>query len=58
MITHRASNPSTEPKRFKEWLDDKLVEVKKKTIPKKIPDKMRMLEFVYLSDPEYNNLIS
>ena len=58
MISHRASNPNTEPKRFKEWLDDKLVDVKKKAIPKKIPDKMRMLEFVYLSDPEYNNLIS
>ena len=56
VVEERTKWPTTTPIHFRERVTNKLVDTKKKD-PKKVDNKIKMLDFVYLTEQEYSNLI-
>lgn len=53
----RSSSPVAEVTPLREWIASKVIDLKKDKTKTK-PDKIKFLEFVYMTEPEYANLIT
>lgn len=57
IINFRANSPTWEAESLRDRITGKLVDVKKKEIKKAVPGKIKFLEFIYMTQEEYANLI-
>lgn len=57
VVDQKSKTPIQPFLHYRDWIVEKIIEVKKKSEPKKIVNKLKFLEFVYLSELEYANLI-
>lgn len=58
VIDTRASSPVAEIIPLREWIASKLISIRKKESGKTTLSKIKFLEFVYLTQEEYGNLIT